>query len=103
MNRNTLLVLCLLFTAIISSCHMNNTHTPPEDNKELATLLDQYYEERLQLFPLEATTNGDNRYNDKLYADITDSYRQQLNGFYNKYLNGIKQFKREELNENDRI
>ncbi|KAI9453499.1 hypothetical protein F5148DRAFT_985515 [Russula earlei] len=76
---------------------------PRKDNKDLAVLLDKYYEERLQLFPLEATTNGDNRYNDKLYADFTDSYRQQLNGFYNRYLSGIKQFKREELNENDRI
>ena len=66
-------------------------------------MLDKYYEERLQLFPLEATSNGDNRYNDKLYADFTDSYKTKLQAFYNTYAKAIDGFKRDELNENDKI
>lgn len=74
-----------------------------DDNKELSALLDKYYEERLQLFPLEATTIGDSRYNDKWYVDFTDSYRQKLKEFYNRYAVYITKFERDVLNDNDKL
>ena len=74
-----------------------------DDNKELSALLDKYYEERLQLFPLEATSIGDNRYNDKLYIDFTDSYRLKQKEFYNRYLIYITKFERDALNDNDKL
>ena len=77
--------------------------TAQENNKELATMLDKYYEERLQLFPLEATAIGDTRYNDLLPVDFTDSYRSKLHDFYSRYLVGIEKYKGDELNENDKI
>lgn len=77
--------------------------TTQENNKELATMLDKYYEERLQLFPLEATAIGDTRYNDLLPVDFTDSYRSKLHDFYSRYLVGIEKYKGDELNENDKI
>ncbi len=73
------------------------------DNTELASLLDKYYEERLQLFPFEATVNGDNRYNDKWYIDFTDSYRQKLKEFYDRYRIYISKFERDALNDNDKL
>lgn len=98
------LLLPLVFAATLTSCNNNNpAATKEEANKELASMLDKYYEERLQLFPLEATQNGDNRYNDKLYADFTDTYRSKLKDFYNKYAKEIDAFKRNELNDNDKI
>ncbi len=81
----------------------NNKTQNLEPNKELSTTLEKYYEERLKLFPLEATANGDNRYNDKLYVDFTTSYRNKLKEFYTTYFNEIDKYKREELNENDQI
>ncbi len=72
-------------------------------NKELNTLLDTYYEERLQLFPIEATAIGDIRYNDLLPLDITESYRDTLKEFFTRYLSEIKRYNRSSLNENDRI
>jgi uncharacterized protein (DUF885 family) len=47
---------------------------------------DQYWEERMQLFPLEATANGDNRYNDRLTITISNSFRDSLKRFYTRYL-----------------
>ncbi|MDQ3110344.1 MAG: DUF885 family protein, partial [Bacteroidota bacterium] len=99
----------LLFVAVVLilfvSCE--NPSAPPElkkeDNKELASFLDAYYEERLQLFPLDATATGDNRYNDKLYADFTDSYRTKLKGFYERNLEGISKFNRDSLSSNDKV
>ena len=86
-----------------SSCILNNINQHNADNKELAILFDNYYEDRMKLYPLEATQNGDNRYNDKLYADFTDNYRKQLKEFYTNYLAYINHYEREQLNENDKI
>ncbi len=81
-----------------------NNETPNlKPNKVLSTTLENYYEERLQLFPLEATSNGDNRYNDMLYIDFTNAYREKLKNFYSNYINKIKEFNRDELDENDKI
>jgi uncharacterized protein (DUF885 family) len=96
-----------LFFAVIlfsvTACKLSNDNQTNESNKELAALLDKYYNERLSLFPLEATTNGDNRFNDKLYADFTDSYRIKLKEFYGRYATYITKFERDKLNKNDQI
>jgi uncharacterized protein (DUF885 family) len=89
---------CILF-----SCQLSNRNAVGSANTELSALFDKYYEERMQLYPLEATTNGDNRYNDKLYIEFTDSYRAKLKDFYNRYLVYVKEYDRESLNDNDRI
>jgi uncharacterized protein (DUF885 family) len=92
----------LLFIAIfIFSC--NNETKTKGANKDLASLFENYYKERLELIPLESTQKGDTILNDKLYADFTDSYRAKLRDFFNRYQNLISKFKREELNDNDAV
>jgi len=73
-----------------------------EDNKQLATLLENYYNQRMHLFPVEATINGDTLYNNLLPADFTDSYRQELKTFFTSYNDSISKFNEQELNENDK-
>ncbi len=97
------LFLSFLIISMITSCKLSSSNQHKVDNTELAALFGKYYEERLQLFPLEATANGDNRYNDLLYADFTDSYRKKQKEFYSKYLTYVTRFDRNELNENDKI
>ena len=53
-------------------------------------LLDDYWEERMQLFPIEATANGDNRYNDRLTITIAESFRDSLGRFYQKYISRLE-------------
>ena len=74
-----------------------------QDNNELATLFKSYSEESLKFFPFNATSIGDNRYNDLLFEDFTDSYRIKLREFYSRYLEGIKRFDRTHLNKKDQI
>lgn len=92
----------LLITAF-AACKTNSDQMKKEDNKELATLFANYYEERLQLYPLDATSTGDNRYNDKMYADFTDSYRAKVKDFWQRNLDLLTKFDRESLSENDQI
>lgn len=96
--------LILLFSfALAMGCKLSNENQNLDDNKELASLLDRYYEERMQLFPFEATLNGDNRYNDKWYVDFTDSYRARLKSFYERYGVYVSKFERDKLNANDQL
>jgi uncharacterized protein (DUF885 family) len=74
-----------------------------KDPSTINKVFDDYYEERMKLFPLEATANGDNRYNNLLRIDFTDGYRDTLKRFYNSYLDKVKEYDRDKLNENDRI
>ncbi|TND01813.1 MAG: protein of unknown function DUF885 [Bacteroidetes bacterium] len=97
-----------VFAVVFASCGNGKpgaVAAPAEvaDNKTLAALFDTYYEERLQFFPLDATSNGDNRYNDKLYADFTDSYRAKLKTFWEKSLGELSKFNRDSLSANDRV
>jgi uncharacterized protein (DUF885 family) len=73
------------------------------DNQALSSVLDNYYNDRMRYLPLEATQNGDSRYNDLLPADFTDSYMDSLRGFFTGYLRQILVFDRDRLNQNDQI
>ena len=58
-----------------------NTNQSLPDNRQLSAVLNDYYEYRARLIPLEATQNGDNRYNDILPVDFTDTYLDTLRIF----------------------
>lgn len=74
-----------------------------EPNKAFNDFITQYYEDGIKLFPVGATFNGDNRYNDLLYVDFTDSYRKKIAAYNKKYLQLLKQFNRAALNDNDQL
>ena len=96
-------VIAALLLLAIAGCKLSNRNPQGENNKELAALFEKYYEENLQLFPLNATAIGDTRYNDLLPVDFTDSYRSKLHDFYSKYASYLGVFDRSTLNQNDQI
>ena len=73
------------------------------DNRELGRVLNDYFNDRMKYFPLEATQNGDTRYNDLLPVDFTDSYLDTLRQFFGRYRDKILAFDRDKLNANDQI
>lgn len=97
--------LTLIFSLIIVcglSCKQKTSSTK-KTNTTLNKMFDDYYEERLKLYPLEATQNGDKRYNDLLPVNITDAYRDTLHNFYSRYLQAVEKYDTASLNENDFI
>ncbi|MEO6134936.1 MAG: DUF885 domain-containing protein, partial [Ginsengibacter sp.] len=107
MKLNVILFSALL---VLGSCSQNSNgdkkaadNNVKDSNKELANLFENFYEKRLHLFPLEATSIGDNRFNDLMPIDFTDSYRIKLHDFFKNYSDSIAQFDRAKLNENDKI
>jgi uncharacterized protein (DUF885 family) len=71
-------------------------------NKELSLLFEHYWDEHAKLFPLEATMEGDNRYNNLLPNDQTKAFRDSLTTFYQYYLDKIKAFDRNKLDDNNK-
>ena len=102
-NKVKKIFLVLTVVTLITSCKNNHQHKQMDNNVALATLLEKYYDERMQLFPVEATVNGDNRYNNLLPADFTDSYRSKLTDFFTRNLTAIKKINTDDLNENNQI
>ena len=73
----------------------------PSASAPLAALFAAYWDEQARLFPLEATAQGDNRYNDQLPNDQTQAFRKQLRAFYQNYLTQLRKTDRQQLNAND--
>jgi uncharacterized protein (DUF885 family) len=100
MNKSIVVAILII---LATSCKLSNSNQGKENNKELATLFDNYYEERLKLNPLEATAIGDPRYNNLLPVDFSDSYRDTLKLFYDRYLAYISKYDRENLSDQDKL
>lgn len=96
------LAIGLLLAITISGCNSSDQkHT--DLSASINRMFDNYWEDRMKLYPLEATTNGDNRYNDQYPNFATSAYREKLKSFYQQYLDSISTYNRDELIENDRI
>lgn len=108
MQKTSVLILLFLAMLTVASCKQNTSEqsstnaTSAKANGALATLLDQYYEERMSLYPQEATQNGDNRFNDQLPNDISADFRGKARTFYEKYQSEIQKVDRNTLNDNDK-
>ena len=95
-----LILFCLLFFAI-SSCDQKSTKI--ENNLEFNNILENYYQDGLKLNPINATNEGDSRYNDKFPELITNDYKNKQEKYYNKYLNEVSKFKITDLSDVDKM
>ena len=98
--KRSLLILLAVF--LLSACRQRQPQTASTEMAPIHLLFQNYYEERMKLFPLEATSNGDNRYNDRLPIDISASYRDTLRNFYRQFLDSLAAYDRASLDETDR-
>jgi len=100
--RKLLLLLCLI-TLGLQSCQQEKDENTKKDNEKLKTFLENYYQERLKLFPLEATSAGDNRYNNLLPNSLDDKNIEKVKIFFTKYKNELAKFDDNDLSENDKL
>ena len=71
------------------------------DSIQLSTVEEKYYEDYLKLHPAEATNFGDNRYNDRLYNDLSDSFRAASRRLYQGTLTSLDSINLTALNSQD--
>jgi len=77
------------------------TTAPKASSTPLTALFTAYWQEQAKLFPLGATAQGDNRYNDQLPNDQTQAHRAQMRAFYQKYLAQLQKTDRRQLSAED--
>jgi uncharacterized protein (DUF885 family) len=98
-----LFTIAFLFAGCNSTTTDNSSSFEKESNPQLSAFFERYHEDNLKLFPLNATFEGDNRYDDLLPADFTDSYRDSTRKLYEHYLKELSAFDTSKLNEQDKL
>lgn len=101
MHKNLIIIVVALF--MIQSCNTTSEMKIQQNHLKLTSILNNYYEDGLKLYPLGATNIGDYRYNDLLPNDISESYRQVLRNYYQDYLDSLKIIDIQLLSEVDQI
>ncbi len=91
MNKRFLCAVLLLSRTVFSQ------------NQALNDFFTKSYEEQKQYSPLNATSVGDNRYNDKLYAEFTDSFQAQTKARLEQNLAALLTFDKTTLSDNDKL
>ena len=93
-----------LLTACRTTHQTHRTSTTQAGNTANIThLFAEYHEERLKLYPMEATMAGDNRYNDLLPNNLTEEFRTSEAAFYRKYLTALDRIERDRLPAEDQL
>lgn len=104
MSIKILVISVAIFLVLAISCSPEKkTESSLEQSEDISLVFENYWEERSKLFPLEATEQGDNRYNDILVNDQTQFHRDSLRNLYHRYFDQISTFNRDSLNYNDQL
>ena len=90
------LIVFLSVAIVFISCQTND-----KKSFEINQIFEDYYQESLELYPLNATSQGDNRYNDFLPNDLTDDFRNKEKTFYSSYKRQLNGFNNSDLNKDE--
>jgi uncharacterized protein (DUF885 family) len=81
----------------------NKKKSTIRENPDFNRLLEEYYQEGLELDPILATKLGDNRYNDQFPNYISDAYRKKEKDYYISYLKEASLFGDEDLSASEQV
>ncbi|GAA3946595.1 DUF885 family protein [Chitinophaga oryziterrae] len=100
LTKNRLLLLA--FTLSFAAC-TNMAKQSGNGTDSLHHIVQHYYDEKMLLFPLDATMNGEHQYDGLLQIDISEHFRQRLDSFYTRYLQSLQGIDTASLAPNDLI
>lgn len=102
--KKLIILVCLAIITV--SCKKDKESDNKNETEQLSdfeTVLKNYHEESLKMYPINATSAGDNRYNDQLPNVLTDEFRQQEKTLYTNYKSRIMGFNDENLSESEQL
>lgn len=79
------------------------TIAEPTTSEKLNQLLTDYSEEGLKLYPLEATSMGDNRYNDQMPNFLSDDFVNAEKAYFEKYKKLLIEINASDLSESEKL
>jgi uncharacterized protein (DUF885 family) len=103
MTKNFILFSIFLIGLFSCGEKKSNNNATLADSQEVKQICENYYQERLPLYPFEATSQGDTRYNDQFPIEISEAHRAKLGIFYKKYQAELAKLDATKLNANDKM
>ncbi len=105
MIKRMLTVAC--FAIVFTACKKDTASQKPSEDVDVSAkfneMLDNYYEEGLQLNPVKATFTGDNRFNDQFPNPLADETVTKTKAYYNKYKEALTQFDDTTLSDSEKM
>ena len=99
--------LILIFGILALTACKNKPEPLKEDamakNEAFGTLLNNYHEDGLKLYPLKATSEGDNRYNDIFLNNLTEDYKAMEKAYYQKYKDALGTIQDTALSDSEKM
>jgi uncharacterized protein (DUF885 family) len=83
--KKIILLVGLTAAIAFTACH-NSSQSSSSHEAQLDSMFKNYQDERLRLYPLDATQMGIDKYDSILPNNITQSYKDTLRTFYTKWL-----------------
>lgn len=96
-------IISLSLATGLTSCKKTDSPLTKVTPTNLDSIASNYYEKYLKLYPLEATSQGDTRYNDQLPINIDKDFISGEIAFYNSVQNQLKQVDYENLSDEDKV
>ena len=95
----------LIFSGIFitTSLSCKPSENKADDTQRFHAMLENYWHGLLRLQPLDATQFGDNSMNGEFKNTCTAAYRNEVKNFYLGYLDSLKSFSPELMNEEDAL
>lgn len=90
----------LLIPILFFSCQPQEKS---EEIKPIADVFENYYQDRLKLFPMEATYAGDERYNDILPNNLTADFENQVRDMFTSYKEELTKYDKSSLTEEEQM
>lgn len=101
----TLRSTCFLLagTLVLGACSQPGQKDGAAAADSLHHIVERYYDEKMQLYPIDATFNGEHQYDGLLHIDISEAFRQRQDSFTGRYLQQLQGVDTAALSPNDRI
>ncbi|MDH4467302.1 MAG: DUF885 domain-containing protein [Bacteriovoracaceae bacterium] len=92
------------FLILLTSCStLKDVEHTKQASENFHKILTEYSEESKKIFPIDATSFGDNQYNDYMPDYASKEYRESLKNFLEKYLGKIKKILFTHLSDEDQL
>ncbi|QHI38720.1 hypothetical protein IMCC3317_41140 [Kordia antarctica] len=81
----------------------SDTNETVTETQNFAEFLESYYQKGLELDPLQATSAGDNRYNDQFPDFLSDEHQEKVKKHYRTFKDALKNYADTNLTESEQL
>ncbi|MBK1894705.1 DUF885 domain-containing protein [Chryseobacterium paridis] len=96
-------IVCLGLAIGLTACKKSDSPLTKVTPTNLDSIASNYYEQYLKLYPLDATSQGDTRYNDQLPINIDKDFISGEIAFYNSIQNQLDKVDYKSLSDEDKV